>query len=149
MAHVRKDTLVNKLGYASWRKHLRDAKRLVSKSERRAAKGEIMDALSEPDDSPKGLGLHNDPKHMELLKKTAGPTVIPFGYYCYDKTGNCPYIDNAANKDEQQSGFCWFLNKGDWEEDGTFLLWDQCKECGINDDDVPEGCFSAISEMTT
>lgn len=25
------------------------------------------------------------------------------------------------------------IPKGDWQEDGTMLLWDQCKECGINE----------------
>jgi hypothetical protein len=68
---------------------------------------------------------------------------IPPGLYCYHlisgpdekmcfKTLVCPYWGKRLDKPEQESGYCHFLGKGDWEKDGTFLLWDQCKECGIN-----------------
>jgi len=30
-------------------------------------------------------------------------------------------------------GHCGYLGKGDWEKDGTTLLWDQVKECGVKD----------------
>jgi len=44
MAHVRKDTLVGRVRYASWWKHLRPfAKRSAAKAERRASKDEIAD----------------------------------------------------------------------------------------------------------
>lgn len=33
-----------------------------------------------------------------------------------------------------EGAYCKFLKTGDWEPDGTMLLWDQVKECGINDD---------------
>jgi len=83
-------------------------------------------------------------------------SVIPKGLYCYDETGICPYwglVDGAPN---QYNGYCYFLEKGDLDlaEDMTFvnpdtgetmkgnelpfptsLLWDQCKECGINTED--------------
>lgn len=84
------------------------------------------------------LGLTKSPIQMRKLKAEAGISVIPAGCYCYDQNGPCPYFDSSSKFDEQSNGFCWYLEKGDWmtkEEGGTFLLWDQCKSCGINDDD--------------
>lgn len=85
------------------------------------------------------------------------------------KTKMCPYWDRDLDKPEQANGYCHFLGKGDWDINATTdpviirckqhpeyegkhasecpdipqigwgLLWDQCKECGINegcDDDV-------------
>lgn len=71
---------------------------------------------------------------------------VPKGFYCYTikkivpdsiygciiKTKVCPYWDKNENEDEQMNGYCHLLKKGDWEENGTDLLWDQVKECGIN-----------------
>jgi hypothetical protein len=31
------------------------------------------------------------------------------------------------------NGYCKFLRAGDWQKDGTFLLWEQLKECGVNE----------------
>ena len=59
--------------------------------------------------------------------------VIPKGCYCYDENGLCPFWDKMESMPEQQNGYCHWLQSGDFEEDGTMLLWDQCKECGIND----------------
>ena len=87
--------------------------------------------------------------NMRAYKATHGETGIPKGVYCYEilsfgkgengmpvaKTRLCPYWDRDESKPEQSNGYCWYIEKGDWEEDGTFLLWDQCKECGINDPD--------------
>ena len=47
----------------------------------------------------------------------------------------CPYWDSDRSKGEQSFGYCHYLKCGDWEENGTLLLWDMCKECGINHDD--------------
>ena len=33
------------------------------------------------------------------------------------------------------AGYCHYLKTGDWFDDGTLLLWDMCKECGINHDE--------------
>jgi len=70
--------------------------------------------------------------------------------------GQCPYLDYDDEKPEQYNGYCWFLKKGDWEMNGETeltdmktgkamsgddiglpfsLLWDMCKECGINDEE--------------
>jgi len=74
----------------------------------------------------------------------------------------CPYWSIRKDKPYQFNGYCSYLEKGDWElhleedykityrggkvehklgkeiiaEDNAplSLLWDQCKECGINDD---------------
>ncbi len=69
---------------------------------------------------------------------------IPKGIYCYTGIGwdserniyrikNCPYWSIDKNPHTQENGYCSFLKQGDWEV-GFGLLWDQCKECGINDD---------------
>ena len=64
-------------------------------------------------------------------------SLIPEGHYCYTGWGEefkiCPYWAKDPTKPEQQSGYCHFLDRGDWE-DGLSLLWDQVKECGINND---------------
>jgi len=93
---------------------------------------------------------------MRAYKAIHGEKVIPRGCYCYHsmkltdrtteeglpifKTDLCPYWDMDDSKPHQSSGYCWYIEKGDWEEDGTFLLFDQCKECGLNypDDDPCE-----------
>ncbi|NHJ33124.1 MAG: hypothetical protein FK732_09685 [Asgard group archaeon] len=64
-------------------------------------------------------------------------SLIPKGCYCYTDhrgKGRCPYWDFDKTKPEQECGYCHYLEVGDWEEDGTLLLWDQVKECGINMD---------------
>jgi hypothetical protein len=89
-------------------------------------------------------------------------SVIPKGPYCYDENGVCPYWSLNAYHHEQENGYCAYLERGDWEmnddkkwrqtrkngekvEDAELqsaqeigipmsLLWDQCKECNINDD---------------
>jgi len=87
-------------------------------------------------------------------------TVIPDGPYCYtyDENGKykpCPYYEIREDRPKQYNGYCKFLEKGDLElekeiiltneltgeeikgYDSPFpvsLLWDQCKECGINDE---------------
>jgi hypothetical protein len=72
---------------------------------------------------------------------------IPPGMYCYSReVGSdpdpdgvrrvtpCPYWGSHPDKVTQQNGYCAHLKAGDWEDDGTFLLWDMVKECGVNDD---------------
>ena len=60
--------------------------------------------------------------------------LIPEGMYCHDRKGKpCIYWYSDSNHDEQDNGYCFYLDRGDWESDGLSLLWDQCKECGVND----------------
>lgn len=92
--------------------------------------------------------------------KNKDTSVIPNGPYCYIYDENhkykpCPYHRFLNDRPSQYNGWCDFLEKGDLElmkenvytnEDTgekingdelpfpTSLLWDQCKECGINDE---------------
>ena len=74
--------------------------------------------------------------------------MIPNGEYCYSnlnidhsftppkiKTSTCMFWDKMAGYEDQQSGYCHYLKVGDMDPDGTFLLFDQVKECGINRED--------------
>ncbi len=61
-------------------------------------------------------------------------SIIPEGMYCYGKDGRCPYWAISENHEEQENGYCAFLKEGDWQDEGCSLLWDQVKECGINND---------------
>ncbi len=75
--------------------------------------------------------------------------VIPPGPYCYRPLGKgytgedgmfvypidpCPYWAMAEDKPHQENGYCAFMKIGDWMENGTWHLFDQLKECGIDDD---------------
>jgi hypothetical protein len=89
------------------------------------------------------------------MNKNNLPTdVIPKGDYCYSGKGSCPYWSIRDDKPPQESGYCKFLEMGDWDYNsseektivdqngnelspsemlfGISLLWDQCKACGIN-----------------
>lgn len=59
---------------------------------------------------------------------------IPSGPYCYDKNGVCPYWSVNPDQPRQECGHCSYLGYGDWEVEGLSLLWDQVKECEINND---------------
>jgi len=88
-------------------------------------------------------------------------SVIPEGLYCYSiidgEHVGCPYHKILDGGLYQENGYCSFLEKSDWdinEEEGMLqgwrsdgkpippvsaheikmsLLWDECKECGINE----------------
>lgn len=104
----------------------------------------IRDAI--PGNTPEAA----DQRHAAL---NGDESVIPQGCYCYTPLGVepgengapprlkiklCPYWARHPEQREQEDGYCAKLKSGDWEEEGTFLLWDQCKECGINDDDFED-----------
>ena len=60
--------------------------------------------------------------------------LIPPGIYChYGLDYICPFWAIQADKLNQENGYCHYLQRGDWDRDGGGLLWDQCKECGINE----------------
>jgi hypothetical protein len=69
-----------------------------------------------------------------MCNKNKPTDKIPKGIYCYDENGICPYWKRCLDIEKQQNGYCEYLEKGDWEMDFG-LLWDQVKECGINEDD--------------
>ena len=71
-------------------------------------------------------------------------TNIPEGPYCYTSLGvemtdrgpvikikKCPYWEYVG----PQRARCNFLKVDDDDEDACGLLWDQVKECGINEGD--------------
>lgn len=73
---------------------------------------------------------------------------IPDGPYCYQplEAGHvtddgtfvypvkpCPYWAVDPSREKQSNGYCAYLKCGDWEEGGTFHLFDQVKECGVRD----------------
>jgi hypothetical protein len=58
--------------------------------------------------------------------------LIPEGMYCYDENGRCPFWWKDIDKPEQENGYCLYMKKGDLDLGGG-LLWDQCKECGVNE----------------
>jgi len=61
-----------------------------------------------------------------ILRKKLDISVIPEGQYCHeDKT--CSYW-RFVGRGSFQAG-CIYLK---WIDKGEGLLWDQCKECGIN-----------------
>jgi hypothetical protein len=93
--------------------------------------------------------MGKDPKEKDK-------TSIPRGCYCYDENGLCPYWNLKEDLPEQYNGYCGFLGKTDMDlarememknlKTGEVcqgdelpipvsLLWDQCKMCGVNDDD--------------
>lgn len=76
---------------------------------------------------------------------------IPEGSYCYTikkivadndlgfriKTKSCPFHEISPIFPTQLNGYCHLLKRGDWmTKKGCGLLWDQCKECHLNDPDT-------------
>lgn len=91
-------------------------------------------------------------QNHKIIPIIKAETLIPAGAYCYTpveapcaengwvfKTKLCPFWefrqDIAEIQGKQSAGYCSYLRAGDWEEGGTFLLWDQCKECNVNFED--------------
>lgn len=82
---------------------------------------------------------------QELTRKEV-KGLVPHGNYCYSweevpsvknnfrgKVKKCPFWDSFYPKMPDQSyGFCHLMKIGDFTKDGTVLLWDQVKCCGIN-----------------
>lgn len=56
--------------------------------------------------------------------------------YCHDnKMKSCPYWKKLKYRDccGKRLYYCKYLKMADTYQ-GNTLLWDQCKECGINDE---------------
>lgn len=83
-------------------------------------------------------------------------TKIPEGFYCYSEQGLCPYYSHEVIALDVEIPYCLYLEKGDltglteeefddilletgltadelFKEHPLDILWDQCKECGVND----------------
>ena len=78
---------------------------------------------------------------------------IPEGPYCHfaTKADPCPYWEMRDDKPKQENGYCNLFKFGDWEDEGTSLLWDMVKECDINhgwdEDDIPPLTDEQIKEL--
>lgn len=96
-------------------------------------------------------------RRHERLIETARQ-IVPQGPYCYTladvaypdgigkppriKHAACPFYRKRTDWPEQADGYCRFLKAGDSTKGrdrngnprSTMLLWDQVKECGVNDD---------------
>lgn len=68
---------------------------------------------------------------------------VPEGCYCYEILGHCGttikiksciFADKDRRRNLQANGYCHLLKVGDWMDGSSGLLWDGCKDCGINDD---------------
>lgn len=84
------------------------------------------------------MALHKTKEQLrDLLKEPEKH--IPLGCYCYGVDGECPFWDRDDEQEPMEDGYCHYLGMGYWElyeqEDYISLLWDQCKECGVNDID--------------
>lgn len=51
----------------------------------------------------------------------------------------CPFWARNPDAPDQAFGYCAKLASGDWMVEGTMLLWDGVKECGLNDPDPADG----------
>lgn len=70
--------------------------------------------------------------------------LIPEGEYCYSvktledgsvERKTCPFWNKIIDFPKQNNGYCHFRKQGDWQGSGIGMLWDQCKECGLNIDE--------------
>lgn len=87
--------------------------------------------------------LNEDGLSQAVLHIDDASALIPRGNYCYttlgiDDTGKtsirlCPFWDKIKSFPSQSNGYCHFMKRGDFQDHGFGLLWDQCKECGVNE----------------
>jgi hypothetical protein len=126
----------------------RDERVRKSEKDHRRELRQGLEVLDDPDgedadnDTDFPVRLNGGRKHAEMmaLRNEKGESVIPEGDCCYGSKGNCPYWDRIPGKPEQGDGYCWFLEHGDWMDDGKGMtnIFDQIKCCGINDNLINE-----------
>jgi len=103
-------------------------------------------------------------QEMKDIEKKEMEKSIPKGLYCYNENGRCPWLEHRPEHHGQEDGYCKYLGKGDYEinrevKEATVtytnkagkrvteieiygpdnpcafsLLWDMCKECGIDNE---------------
>ena len=106
-----------------------------------------------PMKSKKDYDRSADKLKLEEEIATKDTSVIPFGDYCYRGKYVCPYHRFIFDRPRQENGWCDYLGTGDYELNRTTLwtdsnggtntaeeigiplslLWDMCKECGVNE----------------
>ena len=98
----------------------------------------MPDAPKSPDWLAKVFAELPEKRIMRTIEITESRVrqLVPRGVYCYDANGTCPFWSRFDGiYPSQSNGYCALMERGDWmsiENGGTSLLWDQCKECGIN-----------------
>lgn len=80
----------------------------------------------------------NNIKWLPLTKQNV-LDLVPKSDYCYSGFKNtykcCPFWMTLKQFPKQSNGYCTLMEVGDFmtlSNNGTSLLWDQVKECGIN-----------------
>lgn len=119
-----------------------------------ASKQELLDIGADPATIFEDI---SELSSLEQFKTVAVPTLnqveltpiqslklIPEGEYCYSvkihedgfvERKTCPFWDKIIDFPKQNNGYCHFRKQGDWQGSGIGMLWDQCKECGLNIDE--------------
>jgi hypothetical protein len=85
----------------------------------------------------------NSIKWLPLTQKNV-LDLVPKGDYCYTHLNGedfkcCPFWMLLKHFPKRRNGYCSLMEVGDFmgpENNGTILLWDQTKECGINPADI-------------
>lgn len=89
--------------------------------------------------------MYTDADGKKYTEEEANNVIPKNTPYCYTyigrtekgiKTKTCPFWNCNKDKPSQENGMCHLTNTNDWEDDGFGLLWDQCKECGINEEEI-------------
>ena len=85
---------------------------------------------------------------LKLFRSIRAKFVVPRGDYCYEfkkivypkdgsmpfrKVRKCPYWCWDKRYPNEDVGYCKYLKIGDRDEKGSGILFDQVKECGVND----------------
>jgi len=87
---------------------------------------------------------------LKLFRFIRAKLVVPKGVYCYKirkidydntlsdgkpiiRTNRCPYWSWDRRYPDEDVGYCKYLNLSDRDENSNGLIWDQIKECGVND----------------
>lgn len=75
-------------------------------------------------------------KKEEAIKKIPKDTI-----YCYTlnekgRMNVCPYWEmlNEVDENGEYICYCKYLKSKSYVQDSGNLIWDMCKECGINDE---------------
>jgi hypothetical protein len=92
---------------------------------------------------------------MSTIPIVRAESLIPRGPYCYQPLSRppvsehhgfppvraCPFwsVDARHRRGASNAGYCSYLKRGDWMQQGASLLRDQIKECGVKPEDDDHG----------
>lgn len=87
-------------------------------------------ARDDPEDFFYQMRSENLQWQKNIEPKVLDSSCIPEGVCCLE----CPYKEYRVDKPEQANGYCAYLGRGDWTTKlGFSLLWDDIKECRVNE----------------